>query len=37
MIRIFDLNADALDGKRWGELPVNYRRDTLRELGKQSP
>jgi len=32
MTRIFDLNADALEGKRWGELPASYRRDTLREL-----
>jgi len=32
MIRIFDLNADALDAKKWAELPVSYRRETLREL-----
>jgi len=32
MTQIFDLNDDALDGKKWAELPVSYRRDTLREL-----
>jgi len=32
MTRIFDLNAGALDDKKWAELPISYRRDTLREL-----